>query len=339
MARAPNVNQLFAEQFSFRAPVTPQRLAMPPQETLQAAPVSWRDRLKDALGSVIGRHNAEMALQVADFTPLGVAFAGNEARLAADRGGYGEAAAGAAMAALPIPAARGAGKVAREVAQEVPTISTRALPMDKASRMARATKQGFTVDAYHGTTSNFDQFERIDGGNQYGEGFYFAPTPESASRYASGDVNRITPQGNAGPNVMPVKLALNKPFNRREMLDRATINKIERAVNEANPGYFKRGELASNFDRAYPPNGDNVLQATGMNPDEANAVLQQIGFDGINDGQMYVVFDPANIRSRFAAFDPAKRNSKNLMAGVAGAGVTGAATITTQSQRKDGGGI
>ncbi len=110
MARAPNVNQLFAEQFSFRAPVTPQRLAMPPQETLQAAPVSWRDRLKDALGGVIGRHNAEMAMQVADFTPLGVAFAGNEARLAADRGGYGEAAAGAALAALPIPGARGAAR-------------------------------------------------------------------------------------------------------------------------------------------------------------------------------------------------------------------------------------
>jgi hypothetical protein len=36
-------------------------------------------------------------------------------------------------------------------------------------------------------------------------------------------------------------------------------------------------------------------------------------------GDILVVRDPAQLRSPFAQFDPAKRNSRNLLAGIAGA--------------------
>jgi len=127
----PIPNRLFEMQYG-RSPTTQAMMDPAPfvgRGEIRSAPVSWRDQMKDMLAGYMGRHNAEMAMQVADFTPIGAAFAGNEARLAYDRGSRGEAAAGVALAALPLPTAakKGAGKVAREVAQEVPTISTRSV--------------------------------------------------------------------------------------------------------------------------------------------------------------------------------------------------------------------
>jgi hypothetical protein len=81
---------------------------------LEARETSWRDKLKDELAVRFGRRNAEQMLTLADFTPLGGAFVGNEAALAAREGKRGEAAANVALAALPIP---GAGKAAKKVAK------------------------------------------------------------------------------------------------------------------------------------------------------------------------------------------------------------------------------
>jgi hypothetical protein len=127
----PIPNRLFEMQYG-RSPTTQAMMDPAPfvgRGEIRSAPVSWRDQMKDMLSGYMGRHNAEMAMQVADFTPIGAAFAGNEARLAYDRGSRGEAAAGVALAALPLPTAakKGAGKAAREVAQEMPAISTRSV--------------------------------------------------------------------------------------------------------------------------------------------------------------------------------------------------------------------
>jgi len=127
----PIPNRLFEMQYG-RSPTTQAMMDPAPfvgRGEIRSAPVSWRDQMKDMLAGYMGRHNAEMAMQVADYSPIGAAFAGNEARLAYNRGSRGEAAAGVALAALPLPTAakKGAGKVAREVAQEMPTISTRSV--------------------------------------------------------------------------------------------------------------------------------------------------------------------------------------------------------------------
>ena len=86
------------------------------RDRLEAREPSWRDQLKDKLAVRFGRRNAEQMLTLADFTPAGAAFVGNEAALAAREGKRGEAAANVALAALPIP---GAGKAAKKVAKAV----------------------------------------------------------------------------------------------------------------------------------------------------------------------------------------------------------------------------
>lgn len=193
----------------------------------------------------------------------------------------------------------------------------RKLPMDEVSRLARAKEQGYTIDAYHGTNSDFPAFDRIDEGNARGAGIYVTTSPESASRYATGDVNRITPSGNAHPNVLPLKVRTRQPFDENSILTKEQINEIEKAAISAGHNW-KKGELAKTFDRAYPPKGYNVLQTLSYNPDEQNKVLRAVGYDsriggGIGDpAKDIVVFDPSNVRSRFAKFDPEKLDSANL---------------------------
>ena len=48
------------------------------------------------------------------------------------------------------------------------------------------------------------------------------------------------------------------------------------------------------------------------------------GHDAVRWGDEMAVFDPSQIRSVHAAFDPAKRNSGDLLASLAGAGLLGA---------------
>jgi hypothetical protein len=97
------------------------------RDRLEAREPSWRDQLKDELAVRFGRRNAEQMLTLADFTPAGAAFVGNEAALAVREGKRGEAAANVALAALPLP---GAGKAAKKVAKA-------AAPVNPATQIAR----------------------------------------------------------------------------------------------------------------------------------------------------------------------------------------------------------
>ena len=79
MARAPTLNRAFEMQYS-RSPVTQAAMEPAPfvgRGEIRPEPVSWRDRMKDVLSGYLGRHNAEMAMQLIDFTPIGAAFMGN----------------------------------------------------------------------------------------------------------------------------------------------------------------------------------------------------------------------------------------------------------------------
>jgi hypothetical protein len=134
---------------------------------------SWRDMAKQWLGSIgMSDNTANAVITLADFTPVGAAFVGNEARRAVTRGERLAPAVEVAMAAIPLPMAakRAASKVAREVAQEVPSIST----------------QGIT--AYHGSPHSFDRFDMSkigtgEGAQAYGRGLYFAENEDVAQGY------------------------------------------------------------------------------------------------------------------------------------------------------------
>jgi hypothetical protein len=134
---------------------------------LESRDTSWRDKLKDELAVRLGRRNAEQMMQVLDFTPVGAAFVGNEAALAAREGKRGEAAANVALAALPIP---GAGKAAKKVAKSPLAVKP----------------QGIT--AYHGSPHTFDRFDMSkigtgEGAQAYGHGLYFAENEDVAQGY------------------------------------------------------------------------------------------------------------------------------------------------------------
>jgi hypothetical protein len=195
-----------------------------------------------------------------------------------------------------------------------PQFGSLSLPMDEASRMARATEQGFTTPAYHGTRSEFEQFGRIDGGNARGAGYYFTESPETASRYATGEnVNRITLPGNADPAVMPVRLKTGRVFDENATLTKAELRKVEDLLR-ADGQTYKKGEFANGFDRAYPPTGQNVLQFASYNPDMQNKIIRALGYDSRrgSDGTI-IAFEPSQIRSQFAAFDPANKDSGFLL--------------------------
>lgn len=197
-------------------------------------------------------------------------------------------------------------------------------------RTNKAAKAGFSVKAFHGTSSDFDNFNRIDGGNARGRGFYFSQSPETASRYSTGDVNRISPDGNAYPNVMPVMLKMESPFVERDLVPIEKLRAIEKALIKSGQDW-KKGEFLKRFDRVHPPNGSNVAQEISYNADQQNEILRAVGYDSRVGGPMYgdakeadyVVFRPEQIRSINARFDPAKKSSGNILAGV-GAGAIGA---------------
>jgi len=153
---------------------------------------------------------------------------------------------------------------------------------------------------YHGTNSNFDAFDRVDSGNMWGPGHYFAENHKDASDYATGFHNRSTPQGNAGANVMPVYLNMKKPFFMDSKIDGATAKKIGKIIGQP--------DLHKNFDHRNT-NAD-LRQHLHFNADSihgsANDILRKAGFDGIvgkspisstTGGRTYMTFSPEQSKS------------------------------------------
>jgi hypothetical protein len=156
------------------------------------------------------------------------------------------------------------------------------LPMDEASRMARAQEMGFGGDMYHGSNASFDGFDprALDATGQkvmaHGDGTYLSERPKSASRYA---------ERRDGGVMYPVRENMDKPWT----------------------GEMSVSDLSPQDAKIYM---------------EAESGPEALGFSGRrNSLGMSVVPDPSNIRSRFARFDPRLKHLSNLSAGVAGAAV------------------
>jgi hypothetical protein len=272
---------------------------------------------------------ARKLMNAADYTPLGAVFAANEAGAQLRAGRKGAAAAGLAgamLAGLPLPAAKGASKAAKA--------AEKALAMDEASRMARAEAMGFDTSRqlYHATKQDFDEFKVGPTG-----AIYAAPDASVTAPFTDGTIAR---PGDS-PNVMPVLMKTEKMFDlgnppQEVFADlaahitptwngkRETERGIKRAIKQ-----FQAGDFSS----AFSTSGSYVSE-------RMRQFLKAKGFDSVvsrnADGTMraVAVLEPEQVRSRFAAFDPAKRNSKNLMAGVAGVGLATPLTIGQMSQQQ-----
>lgn len=149
------------------------------------------------------------------------------------------------------------------------------LPMDEASRLARAQAAGFGDDMYHGSNASFESFNPLatDATGQkvmaYGEGSYLADSPRLAGRYA---------ERRDGGTIYPVRENMENPWG------------PENSVSALSPD-----------DRA-------IYMAAESGP-------EALGYSGRRtDRGVSIVPDPTNIRSRFARFDPEFAHLSNLSA-------------------------
>jgi len=178
------------------------------------------------------------------------------------------------------------------------------LPMDQASRAARAAAQGYDLNSpqYHGTASDFVNSQASREGN-LGPGFYTTPDPDYAASRSMVAKQKSYNATNAGQNVIPM---------------------VTRQGN-----YLE-------LNQSHRPNrySDN----------DAQQYLIEEGYDGIRrsiDGELIETntFNPADVRSIHAAFDPDQRASKNMLASGAGLGILGAGALGSNNVQADVGSI
>jgi hypothetical protein len=163
------------------------------------------------------------------------------------------------------------------------------LAMDKASRTgsAKGKSMGFrdNMPLYHGSGQSFDEFKAVptDARNLQSPGVFAALDPQIANEFA---VSR----GNERTNPQVYKL-----------LHRADSRGVLK-LDGGEPHHEVVATLRHAFDRGH----DAVLLKNYTSP-------------GGKTGDIIIVRDANQLRSVNAAFDPAKRNSGNLLAGIAAA--------------------
>ena len=186
------------------------------------------------------------------------------------------------------------------------------LPMDEASRMARAREMGFDVDnvSYHGTkAANLDRFnsEFMKQGLG-GKVIYSTDTPQIASGYAGSDMPYDpTP---VGSGVLPLLL---------------------RGHRKAMP--------ASDLAQGKNLHFENVRENIQAAKDE--------GFSGMDlqttdptGAKVQTTFDASDVRSKFARFDPMFSNLSNLSASIlATIGFSGLARELKQQEEISNGNV
>jgi hypothetical protein len=179
------------------------------------------------------------------------------------------------------------------------------LPMDEASRMARAREMGFDVDTplYHGTPevdfNEFDpeKFAAYGDPGLRGVGVYSSDSYGIANQYA--ERPRFDKTVDTGDVLKPARVS-------EDLLRRGVIPMFSRAQNRVNINDLPlagrarlSGKSGSDVNNALPDNDGVKTTYTSVNPSSE-----------------FVDFNPANIRSRFARFDPMFSNLTNLSASI-----------------------
>lgn len=176
------------------------------------------------------------------------------------------------------------------------------LPMDEASRMARAIQMGFSeTPMYRGQRSSSPAFTKVDGIPVT----FVSESPEFASRF--------------GDHVLPLRI-------RGDMFNPRDPNHVNRLISQVEKELDLEGlttdgkeyylnRLLADLQWATRPAQDNWREIEHY----ADAI-KRAGFSGFRMSEdanvTYGVFEPRNIRSRFARFNPAESDSSDLMAAV-----------------------
>ena len=152
------------------------------------------------------------------------------------------------------------------------------LPMDEASRMARANEL-FPMDAYHGTPYAFDEFENGDLGYHFG-------TPEQANKRLREVMKYAGPD--AAANVIPARINLRNPLQMRDVGEWKNPRAVAEALLETPVGKKNADVLQEIIDEAdglssqFESASDwfDSPEAGGF-LDEMRAMISAEGFDGV----------------------------------------------------------
>ena len=206
------------------------------------------------------------------------------------------------------------------------------LPMDEASRMARAEQQGFDVDKtyYHGTDADIKEIDpKKFGGATRAEsarqGFWTASKPSTAESYA----NHAARDAKVGNMIEDSYYWADKgDWDKHDELQRAA-EELERE-SAAGKGQnimplYAKGKIkkidmkGADFmdEQEYINKEIKNAKASGFDGVEFGRLVDDVGLTG-QEADHLVIFKPENIRSKFARFNPDKKGSSNLLAGVGG---------------------
>jgi hypothetical protein len=204
-------------------------------------------------------------------------------------------------------------------------------------RLVETASNDFNIDAYHGTTADFDSF---DPSRTRDIGMHFGTQGQ-----ANKAVQSFMGDTRDGANVIPVKLRLHNPLRVPDMFDTMRTTYVNRAktftllirgFRVTQPERSLIYDMAKAADKARRKSGGDwgsldKAKATHQEPAEAaakafwqaiQASAERQGYDGFvysnkveGKGDSYVVFHSKNVRSRHAGFDPAKADSDKLMDG------------------------
>lgn len=186
------------------------------------------------------------------------------------------------------------------------------LPMDEASRMARAAEMGFTTgrdrqdvmrelrgldnpQLVHYTNQDFSAFRIPERQNR--QAIWATPDP-SVNLATKDNFQDFSDEGVVGIPVMG------------RMTKRVSPYEFRMAGDPMTPGFPRNVTL------------EDVEKAKSVGADYAEAGLE------------YAIFDPRNIRSRFARFDPRLAHLRNLSAGVGGISAYNAMTAEEKNKEK-----
>lgn len=195
------------------------------------------------------------------------------------------------------------------------TAEQKALPMDEASRLARAKEAGFDTSKtyYHGTAADIKRFKDKGSphGAMLGKGTYLTEDPEYAAKYAAQN-----PQSSfedpAGGNVLPVHVSVKNPFDLSAPASKKLISALKEEA-KYNPDLQYTLKSLSDGSRK-KDNGDVLAAMTGGRVpfNRQTQILQDAGYDAVKDDHVLNVFEPHQIRSKFAEFDPKQAKSGKL---------------------------
>jgi hypothetical protein len=202
------------------------------------------------------------------------------------------------VAGMAIPGA-GVGRTGRAAAK--------ALPMDEASRTARAKEMGFHLDMplYHGSDTAFRAFDLSKGGRMTGaaparQGVWTALDPTVAEEFA--------------------QMAAQAPGSRGNAQIYRLVHRSDRPGTIRLSGDESNHEIAATLAQAWDDGFTSVLLKNYTTP------------GGKIGKEILVVKDPNQLRVPWATFDPNKKESSRLTAGLAGLSIPAAYSYGTQPE-------